>query len=97
MIQVSRRRNCNIQEDSNADLVYQLPHGKTCMDEVAEVIRMPNFDAKAACTHNKGDCPKLEIAQNVIEQLKEFVTAIAFLYRHNQFHNFEHACHVTMR
>jgi len=32
----------------------------------------------------------------VLDQLEDFVTSIAFLYRDNSFHNYEHACHVTM-
>ena len=36
------------------------------------------------------------LAENVISQLRQFVTAIALLHGDNSFHNFDHASHVTM-
>lgn len=37
------------------------------------------------------------IPQVVEDQLRSGITTIANTYRDNHFHNFEHACHVTMR
>jgi hypothetical protein len=37
-----------------------------------------------------------ELSDNVKSQLHDFILAIARRYRHNPFHNFDHASHVTM-
>jgi len=77
-----------------SDLIYTIPAGKTSLDEVAEAIKMPNFDAEAASrAKTKGST---EIPQGIKEQIMEIVTALANTYQQNNFHNFEHACHVTM-
>ena len=64
------------------------PEGKTCMDEVKEVIHMPKFDTK----HAIGDDYKsVQIDPDMTRELGLYVTGIAKLYRCNPFHNFEHA------
>ena len=68
--------------------------GKICLDEVQEIIWLPEFDAEA--TRNQEDPYTIELSANVTRQLREFITAVANLYRANHFHGFEHACHVTM-
>ena len=55
---------------------------------------MPKFDARVAIAMEDHDT--IEIDPNVIAELREYVTLIASAYRNNPFHNFEHACHVTM-
>ena len=69
--------------------------GKTCLDEVKEIIYLPDFEEGAArrIEHNPDE---IDLGQNVVEQLRSFINAIALLYHPNDFHNFEHACHVTM-
>jgi hypothetical protein len=61
---------------------------------LAEYYSLPEFDNEAeARAKRRSD---LKIPSNVISQLHEVVTALAKMYRPNAFHNFEHACHVTM-
>jgi hypothetical protein len=81
-----------VKRDPPDMLVYSPPDGKTCLDEVVEVIKLPKFDAKARLN------PMLdtEISPVVMQQLRDVVTTIANAYLDNPFHNFEHACHVTM-
>ncbi|CAB9518147.1 Receptor-type guanylate cyclase gcy [Seminavis robusta] len=81
----------NLMKGANAPApTYHPPEGKTCMDEVKEVIRMPKTVAKS-------DERKVsEIPDEALHELGEYVTGIALMYRNNPFHNFEHACHVTM-
>ena len=55
---------------------------------------MPKFDAKVATA--LGDRESIDIDPDIISELREYVTLIASAYRDNPFHNFEHACHVTM-
>ena len=55
---------------------------------------MPTFDAEAASAIV--DHHSIQISPKVVGQLREYVSIIASSYRKNPFHNFEHACHVTM-
>jgi CheY-like chemotaxis protein len=82
-----------VSRDPSDMLVYSPPDGKTCLDEVVEVIKLPNFDAEACLTPMDLDT---EISPVVAKQLRDVVTTIANTYLDNPFHNFEHACHVTM-
>lgn len=76
------------------DLVYHRPEGKTSLDEVAEVIQLPKFDSKAAS--RAASCGEATVPTNTRDQLREVVSRVANLYLDNPFHNFDHACHVTM-
>jgi hypothetical protein len=64
------------------------------LDEVEEIVALPNFDADAS--KNQIDPGTVQIPPKVVEQLREYVKSIASQYRNNPFHNFEHASHVTM-
>jgi class 3 adenylate cyclase len=64
------------------------------LDEVQEIITLPEFDRSAS--RNRQDPDTVEISPVVLEQLKMFVTWIASMYRANPFHNFDHASHVLM-
>ncbi len=75
---------------------------KDCMvlDEVKEVIELPEFEASFMA---EGDDYLLGRSSNsnilndkARVQLREYVTAIAAAYRDHGFHNFEHASHVCM-
>ena len=68
--------------------------GLTVLDEVAEVIRLPTFDARHYKVHV--DPASIELDSKVMSQLKRYVTIVAAMYRSNPFHNFEHASHVLM-
>jgi len=73
----------------------ELINGKTVMDEVVEIIKLPNYNAKAA--REEEDPSTVELPPEVVKQLYMYVTVIAGLYHHdNPFHNFDHASHVTM-
>ena len=68
--------------------------GKSPMDEVQEIITLPDFDRTTSRKHQ--DPETVVIPPAVVEQLKSFVTWIAGMYRNNPFHNFDHASHVLM-
>lgn len=59
---------------------YHAPDKATCLDEVKEVISMPTFDADEA-EHHVSDWKRIEIPPSAVEQLREFVTIIASMYR----------------
>jgi hypothetical protein len=82
-----------VNRDPPDMLVYSPLGGKTCLDEVVEFIKLPNFDAEACLTPMDLNT---EICPVVAQQLRDVVTTIANSYLDNSFHNFEHACHVTM-
>ena len=75
---------------SPSELIYRLPAGNTSLDEVAEVIKLPKFDAEAAArARSRGE---VVISPTVVSQLREIVGTLAAMYRDVPFHNFEHAC-----
>ena len=98
--QVVARRNAikNLSSDvpgiKEQDLEWKPEYGKICLDEVKEIILLPEFDAYAA--RNQEDPYSIELGKGVYYQLYTFISSIAQLYRKNHFHSFEHACHVTM-
>jgi hypothetical protein len=64
------------------------------LDEVQDVIRLPQYDAKAA--QNQAEIESVEIDPVAISQLRNYIHTIALMYCDNPFHNYEHASHVMM-
>jgi hypothetical protein len=93
---VARRQASAVPKDSVSKLLKPLNSqvGKTVIDEVVEIVTLPDFDAKAA--RKQSDPEGITIDERVVEQLHEYVTNVAIMYNENPFHNFEHASHVTM-
>lgn len=60
-------------------------------EERVDVIELPPFD-KEAHKYPKS----IDVAPQVAQQLKEFVTAITQAYRSNPYHCLQHASHTTM-
>lgn len=58
---------------------------KMVLDEVAEVIKLPKFHSRSAQVVEKAE--RVIIGQNVMSQLRSYVTTIASLYLDNSFHN----------
>jgi len=92
------RRNARVspdpEENGKPKHMRGLKDGKTYLDEVKEIIHLPDFDPKAY--RKEQDPATIELPEEVIEQLREYVTCIAKMYRRNPYHNFEHASHVIM-
>jgi len=65
----------------------------TVLEEVKEVITLPNFDGAILSIQ---DPDSVELPEDVVQQLHDYVTKICMMYRNNSFHNFEHASHVSM-
>jgi hypothetical protein len=57
------------------------------LDEVQEIIVLPNFEASSA---QNGDVESIVLEATVIEQVRDYVSNVASMYRANPFHNFEH-------
>jgi hypothetical protein len=80
------------QSNELAYLTQHLGKDKMVVDEVAEIISLPEFDENG-CYDTEAAA---ELDTKVVFQIQEYVTIIASLYHDNPFHNFEHASHVTM-
>lgn len=87
---VARRHALNLQSTSGEKLTKMatlIGDGTMVVDEVAEIIDMPDFKA---CTKS---FEPVQLTDSVMTQLHQYVSAIASLYLDNPFHNFEHASH----
>jgi hypothetical protein len=71
-----------------------LPIGATVLDEVEEIIELPEFDADVV--RNQEDPESIELDKVVLSQLREYVVTVATMHSDSLFHNFEHASHVAM-
>ena len=97
--QIVARRKCLENAKGSHSASISVPNvasrsDQTVLDEVCEIITLPKFDAKAVRKQVNPD--SIVLGDAVVEQLRGYVAGIAALYRHNPFHNFEHASHVTM-
>jgi hypothetical protein len=72
------------QEAASRDIVL----GGTVIDEVVEIIELPELDASASRQQESVD--ELELDPAVVQQVRTYVQTIAKMYRANPFHNFEH-------
>lgn len=92
---VARRNALNARRTATPALTAMatnIGNGAMVVEEVAEIIAMPEFDARGC--FSKADAN--QVSEEAIKQLHDFVAVIARMYLDNPFHNFEHASHVTM-
>jgi hypothetical protein len=90
----ARRLSTGKAKTSSRNLHLSRKYGTVVMDELKEIIALPKFDAKAL---EKETDPKLLIlAPQIEEEVRDYVTTIAIMYRDNPFHSFEHCSHVAM-
>jgi class 3 adenylate cyclase len=94
--QIAARRISTFRQSLKSKSVDEqkfLQSSTLAIDEVQEIVKLPEFDIK-----NGKDVDKDSIVLEpvVVEQLFDYVSNIAAMYRDNHFHNFEHASHVTM-
>ena len=69
--------------------------GQTVIDEVKEIIELPEFDVNNF--RRPEDLDSIVLPPVVASQLRDYVVTIATKYHNNNpFHNFEHASHVGM-
>ena len=66
----------------------------TPLEEVREIIALPEFDERAASRQLTPD--DVHVPQKVVRELYRLVGNIAGMYNQNAFHNFDHASHVVM-
>jgi 3'5'-cyclic nucleotide phosphodiesterase len=80
--------NCN-----HCPIQYKSVTMGTPLDEVVEALVLPEYDD---FNTNQGDKQSVDLDETVKTQLHRYISAIAEMYNYNPFHNFGHACHVTM-
>lgn len=85
-----RRNNSHGGSGSFTALVL----AETPLEEVQEVIKLPEFDGVQRKAGK--DIEKIKLTPTVTRQLRALVGELSKLYHDNPFHNFEHACHVVM-
>ena len=74
--QIVARRRISSDDDVKVDTL-ESEEGRTPMDDVKEVIEMAEFDAKVAKAQEDAD--SIELDDEVVEQMHDFVTNIAAL------------------
>jgi class 3 adenylate cyclase len=94
VIAASGRRDSEGNGPPNLEIHRDSNESTKVLEEVTEIIKLPNFDPRAFKDHV--DPSTIELEPKVVSQMKRYVTIIAAMYRNNPFHNFEHASHVTM-
>jgi hypothetical protein len=92
-IQALRQSLFLAQTTSDESLIYRPGKGRTCMDEVREVMALPPYNPKAAEVLASMNPQDVEIDSEVVDQLHGFVAVLSKKYNWNPFHNWEHACH----
>jgi hypothetical protein len=89
------RRSAIGRDRSTGIINWNRPHESMVLNEVKEVIKLPEYNSKYTDTHEDPDSIILD--NRIRLQLREYVTAIAATYSDaNPFHNFPHASHVAM-
>lgn len=95
---VARRRafeKIRPQQGDSVDVTTPGPDStSTPLKEVKDIIELPEFDTKVA--RMQEDPESIELGPEVVEQVSNYIGAISRMYQENDFHNFEHASHVSM-
>ena len=84
------------RESKSKDLKHlekKLADGSTVLEQFKEIITLPKIDIEDLQRRKNPD--DIELGEEVVSQLREYITNVANMYRDNAFHNFEHASHVT--
>lgn len=90
---VARRRSTKQDAKVTPATSIKRLEGATVIDEVTETVKLPKFKA---CSKTLVSPDEIEFDDAVENQLEDFISKIALMYRKNPFHNYEHASHVTM-
>ncbi|CAB9514386.1 Receptor-type guanylate cyclase gcy [Seminavis robusta] len=78
---------------SAAKLEKTIGQGQTVLEEFQAIVTLPKY-SREEMAKRKG-LKEVDIAPVVVDQLRDYITKVAGMYRSNSFHNFEHASHVV--
>ena len=73
------------EKDQITEMAMDIGDGKLVVEEVANIIELPEFDFHAAYA----DPESVELPPKVVAQCHEYVSILASMYKTNPFHNFE--------
>jgi 3'5'-cyclic nucleotide phosphodiesterase len=91
---VSARGPNQKQNRSSSLLLPHIEESSAPIDEIVEYIVLPEFSkSKSGVNYNS---EQTTLNEDVVSQLNQLISTLAQSYNNNPFHNFEHACHVTM-
>jgi hypothetical protein len=79
--QIVARRNCSLRgffsKKGPNEEIYKDPGCKMVVHEIKEIIKLPKFDR---ITEAKQQAVKVELDENVVDQLKNYIATIASMY-----------------
>jgi hypothetical protein len=78
---IARRNALGLEYMPDEEVTFERAEGQTVLEEVREIITLPKFDASAA--KRQEDPEKMELDEDVKEQLHKYVSTLAAMYRHN--------------
>lgn len=90
---IATRSQSKLGSNAEKSIDAELRAGKMVIDEVAEVITLPNY---CNVSPPADDAEPQRLSTVISVELRNYVARIAQLYADNPFHNFEHASHVSM-
>jgi class 3 adenylate cyclase len=86
-----RSRSSSVSSETSATFSATGDHP---LDEVKEVVTLPEFDPSLPGL--KATDAAVKLSKDVQRELRDYVSQIAAGYKDNPFHNFEHASHVCL-
>jgi hypothetical protein len=94
------KRSSQPRKSTTIDAVLKTKQEIQCkdgmtFDKMQEIITLPKLDARTNRKHLDPNAVQ-QIPPIVVAQLHKYIEAIAYTYRDNPFHTFEHASHVTI-
>lgn len=78
---IARRNALGLEYMLDDEGTLERAEGQTVLEEVREIITLPKFDASAA--KRQEDPEKMELDEDVRDQLHNYVSTLASMYRHN--------------
>lgn len=96
LVRILRQRQVQEKAPTNTEAVEkEMSRGTARVtDEIVQILNLPEFDPTLAYDRPK-ECSQ-QLPRVVQDQLREYVSTIATMYRAVPFHCFEHASHVIM-
>mmetsp|Transcript_10346 Transcript_10346/g.22776 ORF Transcript_10346/g.22776 Transcript_10346/m.22776 type:complete len:1195 (-) Transcript_10346:89-3673(-) len=89
--EIEASRDASLGGLSVEESKYDGTRSGTVLDEVEEIVHLPNF-----ALHQSPNPNTIQLSPEVEDQLLSYIGAVSMLYKDNPFHCFEHASHVTM-
>jgi class 3 adenylate cyclase len=92
---IASHREAEGKQESEERVDTNLYQPQQALEEITEIIPLSN-GGKNCTGQAEVDLDNVFLHRKVEDQLREYVTMIACMYRDNPFHSWEHATHVTM-